>query len=109
MSYFYIVAVLALLYGGMHFFTGMTHRQKLQVTGGLLIIVAAAIAYNRMTDRTQAHVREMLLRFNQHDSLECGGVRVNDANFTLSVGTQSFIAHEGTQHAGQIFDAADCR
>jgi len=109
MSYLYILAVIILLYGGMHFFTEMTHRQKLQVTIILLLIVVAAAAYNAVSDKEQSHVREMILRFNQHETLECGGVQVNDINFTLSVGTQSFIAREGTKHAGRIFDAAGCR
>lgn len=109
MSYIYVIAVIGLLYAVMHFFTEMNHRQKLQVAGALLLIILAAVAYNRSTDQTNEHVREVLLKFNQHQTLECGGVEVNDKAFTLSVGTQSFIANEGTPHAGQIFDAAGCR
>ena len=109
MSYLYVAALFALLYAGMHFFTEMSHRQKLGVVGVLLLIVAGAVAYNRSVDATQTHVRDVLLKFNQHQTLNCGGVDVNDSLFTLSVGTQSFIANEGTPHAGQIFDAAGCR
>ena len=109
MSYLYIVAVIALLYAVMHYFTEMTHRQKLQVAAMLLVIVGAAVAYNRSADQTQAHVRAVILKFNQHQVLECRGVKVDDKTFTLSVGTQSFIANEGTPNAGRIFDAAGCR
>jgi hypothetical protein len=109
MSYVYIIAILVLLYAVMHFFTEMGHRQKLAVIAVLLLIVGGAVLYNRSVDRQQAHVRAVLLDFNQHRTIECGGVKVNDGNFTLSVGTQSFIAKEGTPHAGQIFDAAGCK
>lgn len=109
MSYLYIVAVIALLYGVMHFFTEMGHRQKLQVAGGLLLVVVAAVAWNSSVDREQEHVRSVILKFNQHQTLECAGVEVNDGNYTLSIGTQSFIAKEGSPHAGRIFDAAGCQ
>ena len=109
MSYLYVAAVIALLYAGMHFFTEMTHRQKLAVAGTLLVIIAAAVAYNRSVDASQEHLRAVILKFNQHQTLDCGGVEVNDRTFTLSVGTHSFIANEGTQYAGQIFNAAGCR
>lgn len=109
MSALYFVSVIALLYGVMHFFTEMSHRRKLQVAGGLLLVVAAAAAWNSRADREQEHVRSVILKFNQHKSLECAGVEVNDGNYTLSIGTQSFIAKEGSPHAGQIFDAARCR
>ena len=109
MSYLYVVAMIALLYGVMHFFTEMSHRQKLLVAGGLLLVVIAAVAWNRHVDREQAHVRSVILKFNQHQTLECAGVKVNDVNYTLSIGTQSFIAKEGSPHAGRIFYAAGCR
>lgn len=109
MSYAYIVAVIVLLYGVMHFFTEMTHRQKLQVAGGLLLVIAGAVAWNRSVDAEQEHVRTVILKFNQHQTLSCGGVEVDDKTFTLSVGTQSFIANEGTPNAGRIFDAAGCQ
>ncbi|MHC3994097.1 hypothetical protein ACXWTF_04665 [Thiomicrolovo sp. ZZH C-3] len=109
MSYVYIVAVIALLYAGMHFFTELSHRQKLSMAGVVLLIIMGAVAWNRSVDAQQEHVRAVILKFNQHQTLECRGVEVNDRTFTLSVGTQSFIANAGTPHAGQIFDAAGCR
>ena len=109
MSYVYVAAVIALFYAGMHLFTGMSHRQKLAAAGTLLLIVAAAVAYNRSVDASQEHIRAVILKFNRHQTLDCSGVEVNDRTFTLSVGTHSFIANEGTTHAGQIFDAAGCR
>jgi len=109
MSYVYIVAVVALLYAVMHFITELSHRQKLAIAGLLLLIVGGAVAWNRSVDAQQEHVRDVILKFHQHQTLECNGVEVNDRTFTLSVGTQSFIANEGTPQAGRIFDAAGCR
>jgi ADP-ribosylglycohydrolase len=108
MSYLYALAVIGLLYLAMHFFTELTHRQKLAVSGVLILIVAAAALYNRSVERRQAYVRQMILNFNQHFTLECRGVEVSDKEFTLSVGTQSFIGNEGTPHAGEIFAASEC-
>jgi len=109
MSYLYIIGVLGLLYAVLHFFTEMGHREKLAVTGTLLLIVGAAVAYNRSVDAQQDHLRAVILKFNQHQTLECNGIEVSDRTFTLSVGTQSFIANQGTPHAGQIINAAGCR
>jgi hypothetical protein len=109
MSYLYIVAVIVLIYAAMNFFTELSHRQKLLVAGALLLIIAAAVAWNRSVDAQQEQVRAVILKFQQHQTIECGGVEVNDTRFTLSVGTQSFIANEGTPHAGRIFNAAGCQ
>jgi len=109
MSYLYIIAFAALLYGAMHFLTELSHGQKLMVAGALLLIIAAAVAWNRSADAQQEHVRAVILKFKQHQTLQCGGVEVNDTQFTLSVGTQSFLAKEGTPHAGRIFNAAGCQ
>lgn len=108
MSYLYVLALIGVLYGVMHFFTEMTHRQKLTVTAVLIAFVAAAALYNSSVDRQQAYVRQMILNFNQHFTLQCRGVEVSDKEFTLSVGTQSFIGNEGTEHAGEIYPAAEC-
>jgi ADP-ribosylglycohydrolase len=109
MSYLYVVAVIVLLYAVMHFFTEMTHRQKLSVASAMLLVIAAALVYNHLTDASQEHVRAVILKFNQHQTLECGGRKVDDKSFTLSVGTQSFIANQGTPYAGQIINASGCR
>ncbi|HHH72686.1 MAG TPA: hypothetical protein ENL04_02550 [Sulfuricurvum sp.] len=108
MSYLYALAVIGLLYLVMHFFTELTHKQKLGVTGVLILIVAAAALYNRSVANDQAYVRQMILNFNQHYTLECRGVEVSDKAFTLSVGTQSFIGNVGTPHAGEIYAASEC-
>lgn len=108
MSYLYALTVIGLLYFVMHFFTELSHKQKLGVTGVLMLIVAAAALYNRSVAHDQAYVREMILNFNQHYTLECSGVEVSDREFTLSVGTQSFIGKEGTPHAGEIYSASAC-
>ena len=108
MRYLYAVALIGALYAVMHFFTEMTHRQKLSVMAVLLALVAAAGLYNRHVDEQQAYVRQMLLNFNQHYTLDCGGVEVSDKTFTLSTGTLSFIGNKGTPHAGEIYPAAEC-
>ncbi len=109
MRYLYAVALLGALYAVLHYFTELSQKQKFGIVGLVLYVVAGAAAYNAYRSANDDHVRETVLRFERHETLECGGVKVNDRNYTYSVGTQSFIANEGTPNAGGIYTAADCR
>jgi len=108
MAYIYGLLIVFLFFGVMHFFTELTLRQKAVTTLLLLLFISAAIYYNALQDKTAVQLRDAMLRFNQNKSLTCGTLEVNSTNFTLSVGTQTFIGREKSDYAGKMVSASEC-
>lgn len=79
-----ILALLALIFGGVYFFTLNSQN-----------------AQNEST--------ELLLAYEQGKSLKCGAFEVNASNFGFEYGTQSFVAKKGAKEfAGQIISIKEC-
>jgi len=108
MAYIYGLLVVLLFFGVMHFFTELTLRQKAITTVLLLLFVTAALYYNTLQESKEVHVRDVMLRFNQEKSLSCGTLEVNSTNYTLSVGTQTFIGKRKSAYAGKMVMASEC-
>lgn len=109
MSYFYGLIVIGLFFTMLHYFTELGMKQKTLVTAFVLLVVGGAVAFDRFKTAQREHIQEVEVRFGLHKTLTCGAVEVSDANFSYSVGTQSFIGRDGTPHAGRIISAVQCR
>ena len=108
MAYLLWFGIVAFIFALMHYFTALTSRQKGFISLLLALIIVNAILYNIMNDLESKHVSAMELNFNNGKTLTCNTVKVNNKNFTYSVGTQSFIGNEGSHYSQQIFSASEC-
>lgn len=108
MRYLLGIIVVLLFFGVMHFFTELNVKQKIYATTMVSLFVVGAIFYNFLQAQESAHVKSVMLQFNQGKNLRCQGVYVNKINYTLSVGTQVFIAKEEREYAGKIISASEC-
>lgn len=109
MSYLYAILVVGLFFGVLHYFTELGMKQKMLAMLFVALIVAGAVAFARFKTDQREHIQDIEFRFGQHKTLQCGDLRVNDVNFSYSVGTQSFIGLEDTPQAGRIISAVQCR
>lgn len=109
MAYLLGLVVVALFFMVLHYFTELDRRQKALVTLILLAIVGGAVAYNAYSDAQRERVTEIERRYNQGREIECDGVTVTNETFSYSVGTQTFIGREGTEHYQQMISAYRCR
>lgn len=109
MAYIYGLIVVVLFFGVMHFFTTLNLKEKATATLLTLIFVIGALYYNTVQGENAAHTRDVMLRFNQDQSLDCGGVEVNSTDFSLSVGTQTFIGKKEGSASGIMVVASDCK
>lgn len=109
MAYLYGLIIATLFFGVMHFFTELDLKQKALSTLLTLSLVMGALYYNSVQNEKAAHIRDVMLRFNQNITLDCGGLEVNSTNFTLSVGTQTFIGKKESRAPGKMVAASDCR
>jgi len=108
MAYFVGLVVVGLFFLALHYFTEVTSKQKIIVTVVALSIILSAIAFNSYTDNQRDKMLDVVIKFNQNNTLTCNGVEVNSTNFTLSIGTYTFIGKEKTPFYGQMISVSKC-
>ena len=108
MAYILGLVIVALFFGVMHFFTELNVKQKVTATVLVLAFVMGALFYNNLQSTNAQHVRDVMLRYNQGQNLKCGELDVTKVNFSLSVGTQTFIGRQESPHAGKMIAASEC-
>ena len=107
----YIIELLAVVafFFTLHYFTELTKAQKLSISSFLLAVVIGATLYNTYTSKEEQKLLDTVLKFKQHKTLMCDGVKVNSTNYTLSIGTYTFIGKKNTQHANEMVSASICQ
>ncbi len=108
MAYLIGVSVVALFFLAMHYFTEFTSSQKITVTTILLTIVLSAISYNSYSNAQSEKLLNAVREFEQNKTIKCKNEDVNSTNYTLSIGTYTFIGKPNTPHANQMISASEC-
>ncbi len=108
MAYIVGLVVVGLFFLVLHYFTELTRKQKTFVTGVALLLVLFALAFNTYADTQRDKMLDVVARFNQNATVKCGALDVNNTNFTLSIGTYTFIGKEKTPFNGQMISASKC-
>jgi len=107
----YIIAVVfgITLFLGLHYFTELTKNQKISIFIAVLAVVFSAVAYNNYNSMKTKTMMDAVLRFNQNKTIKCDGIDVNNTNFTLSVGTYTFIGKKNTPNYEKMVSASQCK
>jgi hypothetical protein len=108
MAYLVGIVVVGLLFLTLHYFTEVTSKQKIITTTVVSAVILSAIAFNRYNDAKSQKMLDIVLKFNQNSTIKCDGVDLNSTNFTLSVGTYTFIGKKDTPFYGQMISASKC-
>lgn len=108
MAYIAGLVVVGLFFLALHYFTELTRHQKTLVTAIVLAIVLSAIAFNAYSSSQRENMMSVVMKFNQHKTVTCNGIDVNDKDYTLSIGTYTFIGKENTPNYGQMISASTC-
>ncbi|MGZ5208297.1 MAG: hypothetical protein ACXWB0_04685 [Sulfuricurvum sp.] len=108
MGYLLWFGIVVAVFIWMHYFTALTSKQKGIVSLVLAMIIGNAILYNSMKKLESKHITAIELKFTNGETFICNNVKVNNQDFTYSVGTQSFIGNENSQYTQQIFSASEC-
>lgn len=53
-------------------------------------------------------IRDAALKYKQGKTLYCDGKEVNSTNYSLSIGTYTFIGREGTPFFEEMIGASNC-
>jgi len=92
----------------LHYFTELSKSQKITVTATILAVIIGAIAYNTNNTSKRENMLNVVTSFKQGKTVLCSGIDVNDKNYTLSVGTYTFIGKENTANFGKMISASTC-
>lgn len=108
MAYIAGLVIAGLFFLALHYFTELTNKQKTLVSIVVLTIVLSAVAFNRYGSSQRDKMLDVVMRFNQHKTVTCSGIEVNDKNYTLSIGTYTFIGKENTPNYAKMISASQC-
>ena len=108
MAYIYGIIIIGLFFAALNYFTDLTHTQKWWVITTVLAILSVAVMFNTYSEQQSDKTRDIAMRFNQNKIIECQENNVSNKNYTLSIGTYTFIGKENTTNAGQMISASDC-
>lgn len=108
MAYLYGIIIIGLFFAALHYFTDLNHSQKWWVITTVLAILSVAVMFNTYNQQQSDKTRDMAMKFNQGKTINCNNTQVNNQNYTLSVGTYTFIGKENTKDAGQMISASIC-
>lgn len=109
MAYIYGLIIVALFFATMHYFTELDKKQKTIATTVVFLIILSAIVYNKYNQEQQAKLLAIQTKFEQGKTLLCNGVEVNQTQFSLSIGTFTFIGKENTPHYAEMINASTCQ
>ena len=108
MAYIFELMALGALFLGLHYFTELTKSQKISIFVSLLIVITGATLYNKYTSQQQEQLLKVVLKFKQNKTIKCGNIEINSSNYTLSVGTYTFIGKKGTPYYDEMIAASSC-
>ena len=110
MGYIVGLGIVLLLFVVLHNFTQLQKTQKFLITFVLVCFIGFAYLYNTIGAKNQEKLQEVVLAYKQGKTLTCESEnkKVNAANYSLSVGTYTFIGRKNTPYNGVMVSATKC-
>lgn len=108
MAYIAGLVIVGIFFIVLHYFTELTKSQKLTVTAVILAVILFAIFYNTNNTAKRENMLDVVTAFNQGKTITCGKIKVDDKNYTISIGTFTFIGKENTPNYGRMINASEC-
>lgn len=90
-------------------FRGSWSKKRVVILGILCALcVVIALIYTLLFDKKNRADAEIIAAFHRGETLQCGEVSVNSADFTFTNGTLSFTGKVGSQYHHKIIAIEDC-
>lgn len=84
-------------------------KKRVVILGILCALcVVIALIYTLLFDKKNRADAEIIAAFHRGETLQCGEVSVNSADFTFTNGTLSFTGKVGSQYQHKIIAIEDC-
>ena len=108
MAYIAGIVVVGFFFLALHYFTELTKSQKGIITAIILAVVLGAIAFNAYTESQRDQMMSVVTKYKQGKTVKCGINDVNNSDYSLSIGTYTFIGKENTANYGQMISVSNC-
>jgi len=108
MAYIAGLVIVGVFFMVLHYFTELTKSQKVIVTAVILTVILSAIGYNKLNSAKRENMLNVVTKFKQNKTVVCDGLNVDNKNYTISIGTFTFIGKENTPNYGRMISASDC-
>ena len=108
MAYIFGLIITVLAFIVIYYFTTIDKNQKIIIAISIFVFVSLAFAYNEYQNIKEKKMLDAVLKFRQSKTIICGNIKVNSTNFTLSVGTYTFIGKKNTPYYAQMISASTC-
>jgi hypothetical protein len=108
MAYIAGLVIVGFFFLALHYFTELTKSQKTMITAVILVVVLSAVAFNAYSNAQRDKMLNVVMKFNQNKTVKCNGIDVNNSDYTISIGTYTFIGQENTPNYGQMISASTC-
>ncbi len=108
MAYIAGLVIVGFFFLSLHYFTELNKHQKAIVTAIVLAIVIGAISFNAYSNSQRDKMLNIVMKFKQNKTVICKGIDVNNSNYTISIGTYTFIGKKETPNYGQMISASTC-
>ena len=108
MAYIAGLVIAALFFLALHYFTEVTKKQKVTISIVIFSLIVAAILFNTYSAQQREHMLNAVLLFKQGKTITCNGKDVNASNYTLSIGTYTFIGKKNTPNYAEMISASSC-
>lgn len=109
MTYIIGLVIVGLVFLALHYLTELDHMQKVYTIIIILSFLSLAIMYNEYTKQENQTMLDAVLKYKQGQTLNCDSKDVNSSNYTLSIGTYTFIGREGTPNYSEMISASTCQ
>jgi len=102
------LVIVGFFFLSLHYFTELNKHQKAIVTAIVLAIVLGAIAFNAYSSSQRDKMLNVVMKFKQNKTVKCNDIDVNNSDYTISIGTYTFIGKKDTPNYGQMISASSC-
>ncbi len=109
MAYILNLIVVGLFFLVLNKFTELDKIQKATIAFIVFLVISGAITYNSYNNQQRDEMLNVVIKFKQDKTIKCNAIDVNQTNFTLSIGTYTFIGKKNTPYFGQMISASKCR
>ncbi len=109
MTYIAGLVIVGLFILTLKYFLDLTKRQEITISILLLSIVLGAIAYNTYNSNQREKMLDVVTRYKQGKSILCDNKEISAKNYTLSIGTYTFIGKKDTPNYAEMIPATSCK
>ena len=109
MAYLAGLIITGLFFLALKYFSELTKKQEIIITIVVLSIIMGAIAFNSYSSAQREIMLNVVTKYKQGKTVLCNTIEVNSTNYSLSIGTYTFIGKENTPNYTQMISASTCQ